>query len=316
MNSLANAALADAAGILIGYAADRRWADPQRYHPVAGFGQWAMACQQRLYRPTKGAGSIYLGATVAPWVAGAAIAQRGPFPARMATTAVLTWACLGGRSLEREANAVYEHLRADDLPAARARIASLVGRDTSNATSDDLARAVVESLAENQSDAVAATLVWAALAGPWGAVLHRCVNTLDAMVGYRSERFAQFGWASAKTDDVLNWLPARVSTVVTFAVAAVTEGPRGAKRVVETVRRDAGHHPSPNAGLVEAAAAAILEVRLGGVNSYGGQVQNRGFLGDGRAVSSADIPAAIALTRRVGRGVLGFSVVAALTRWR
>ena len=208
--------------------------------------------------------------------------------------------------------AVHDLLAADDLAGARHRSRSLVGRDTSQAGPDEMARAVVESLAENQSDAVAATLVWGAAFGAPGVVLHRCANTLDAMIGHRTERLEQFGWAAARFDDVLNAVPARVSVLATAISCVVAGEPSRVRDVVRAVRRDAPVHPSPNAGPVEAAAAGALGVRLGGTNVYAGRTEHRGELGDGRAVDVTDIPRAVRLTRRVGRTVLVLALGARL----
>lgn len=300
---------ARALGLLLGYGADRLLGDPQRGHPVAGFGTWALACERQLYAPSRTRGTCFVVVTTAPWVGLAVLATHLP-ASRTLVTAAVTWAALGGRSLEREALAVHELLFEGDLEGARRRIRSLVGRDTSALEADALARAVVESLAENQSDAVAATLVWGALAGAPGIVLHRCVNTLDAMVGHRSERYADFGWAAARLDDVLNWLPARVSLLATAAVAGATDGTSAARRVLTGASRDGARHPSPNAGPVEAAAAYALGVQLGGLTTYGGRVEDRGQLGDGRPVSVGDIRRAATLTRQVGLVVLGAAVTA------
>lgn len=300
---------ARALGLLLGYGADRLLGDPQRGHPVAGFGTWALACERQLYAPSRTRGTCFVVVTTAPWVGLAVLATHLP-ASRTLVTAAVTWAALGGRSLEREALAVHELLFDGDLEGVRRRIRSLVGRDTSALEADALARAVVESLAENQSDAVAATLVWGALAGAPGIVLHRCVNTLDAMVGHRSERYADFGWAAARLDDVLNWLPARVSLLATAAVAGATDGTSAARRVLTGASRDGARHPSPNAGPVEAAAAYALGVQLGGLTTYGGRVEDRGQLGDGRPVSVGDIRRAATLTRQVGLVVLGAAVTA------
>lgn len=301
-----------ALGMIAGFVADRFLGDPQRHHPVAWFGTYAQHLEQRFYALRRISGIAYTASCVAPWVTTAALAAQRRGSSRIALTALVTWACLGGRSLEHEAMAVHHHLINGDVPAARERIKSLVGRDTSEASANDLARAVVESLAENQSDAVAATVVWAALAGPAGAVLHRCSNTLDATVGYRNEKYREFGWASARFDDVLNVVPSRLSVLVTIGLTAATDGCSAAKHVVRVVRRDAPKHPSPNAGPVEAAAAAALGVHLGGRNSYGGTVEDRGQLGNGRPVTVADIPRAVGLTRNVARGVLAVSVLGRL----
>ena len=155
-----------------------------------------------------------------------------------------------------------------------------------------IVRAAVESVAENTVDAVTAPLLWAAIGGAPAVLAHRAVNTLDAMVGHRNARYRRFGWAAARADDVANWVPARLTAL---AVAAVR--PRRATAVVRTIRRDAGRHPSPNGGVVEAAFAAALGVRLGGTNAYAGTREDRGQLGDGPPATVADGDAAIRLAR-------------------
>lgn len=302
------------AGLALGYAADRLFGDPRHYHPVAGFGRWATGCERRMYARSRVAGTAYLVTTVGPYVLIAGAAARAS-KVGAGVTALATWAALGGRSLEREAAAVHDLLDADDLPAARLRVRSLVGRDTQDLDADSLARAVVESLAENQSDAVAGSLVWGAIAGAPGIVLHRCVNTLDAMVGHRTERYYEFGWSAARLDDVLNWLPARISVLATSALV-MPAGRAHAVEVLTTAMRDGAQHPSPNAGRVEAAAAAALGVRLGGPTTYGGRVEDRGRLGDGRQIRVSDIPRAVSLTRRLGSVVLGGVCLVALMPWR
>ncbi len=216
-------------------------------------------------------------------------------PARCAATAALVWTALGGTSLGREGTAVHDLLVGDDLPGARTRVRNLVGRATQDLTADEVARAALESVAENSSDAVVGSLVWGALLGPVGVVLHRGANTLDAMHGHRSPRYHRFGWAAARADDVLGWLPARV-TVLATALAA----PSRAGRVLAVARRDGRAHPSPNAGPVEAGFAAALGVRLGGLNVYEGAAEDRGVLGSGPRPTAADLPRAVTLAHRVG----------------
>ena len=159
-----------------------------------------------------------------------------------------------------------------------------------------MARATVESVAENTSDAVVAPLLWGAVAGVPGLLGYRAVNTLDAMVGHRSPRYERFGWAAARLDDLVNWVPARVAGLA--AAAGGAAGRRITGGGAAGRRRDAGQHPSPNAGVVEAAFAGALGIRLGGRNVYDGQVEDRGVLGDGRAVEIADIARANRLARR------------------
>jgi adenosylcobinamide-phosphate synthase len=156
---------------------------------------------------------------------------------------------------------------------------------------DELARATVESVAENTSDAVVAPLVWGLVGGVPGLLAYRAANTLDAMVGYRNPRYEEFGWAAARLDDVLNWVPARVTGM--FAVAGAG---RRAPEALRVFRRDGGRHPSPNAGRCEAAFAGALGVRLGGVNAYGGRVERRDELGDGRSPEVRDVRRAVRLS--------------------
>ena len=237
-------------------------------------------------------------------VAGAT--RRRPF-LRFVTTAAATWAVLGGRSLGREAEAVRGHLADDDLPAARHRLTHLVGRDPDALDEGEISRAVVESVAENTSDAVVAPLLAGAVAGVPGLLVYRAANTLDAMVGHRGERYARFGRASARLDDLLNLVPARVSALLAAALAPVVGGDTW--YALDVWRRDASYHPSPNAGPVEAAFAGALGVRLGGVNTYRDRVEDRHTLGDGRAVEADDIARSVRLAELVGVAALGIAAV-------
>jgi adenosylcobinamide-phosphate synthase len=175
-------------------------------------------------------------------------------------------------------------------------------------------------MAENTSDAVVAPLVWAAAAGSPGVLAYRAVNTLDAMVGYRSPRYREFGWAAARLDDAVNLAPARLTGALTVAVAPLVGGSPGAAWRV--LRRDHGRHPSPNAGHCEAAAAGALGIRLGGVNRYTGRVEGRPVMGaEGRAPEVADVRRAARLGRLVGLAgaavcVLGAAALGAATTRR
>lgn len=342
-------------GLALGFAADRAFGDPQRGHPVAGFGKAAAALERRTYADSKAAGVLHetllVGGVVAAgwvaerWVRGSAsegavrgrrtsgspppaplcgsgcpepslltarprtarsvfMRSRVAFVAEAALTAAATFAVLGGETLGREAEAVAARLEADDLPGARAQVGRIVGRRTAELSADDVARAAVETVAENTSDAVVAPLWWGGVFGVPGLVAYRAVNTLDAMVGYRSPRYRNFGWAAARVDDLANWIPARLSA----ALVAVVR-PRSAATVWRIVRRDAAQHPSPNAGQVESAFAAALDVRLGGSNTYDGVTEDRGTLGDGAAVRPTDVRRAVRLSRAVG---LAGAVVAVL----
>ncbi|MGJ9422178.1 cobalamin biosynthesis protein [Aeromicrobium sp. CF3.5] len=298
---------ARATGLVLGFAADRLWGDPARHHPVAGFGQLASALEQRIYLDDRARGAAFTGALVGGSAAIAAIVQqRAHHPlARTLLTAVTAWAVLGGRSLGREASAVHALLATEDLPAARQRLTHLVGRRTSDLDVAEVSRATVESVAENTSDAVVAPLLAGTVAGVPGLVVYRAANTLDAMVGHRSARYEQFGWASARLDDLLNLAPSRLSaTLAAMTAPRVGGSPSDALRIW---RRDAARHPSPNAGPVEASFAGALGVRLGGTNIYGNQVENRAEMGDGD-VTPHDIARAVQLGDAVSWGSLAVSV--------
>ena len=301
-------------GLLIGYLADLTLGDPRRWHPVAWFGRAAQHAEQLTYSDRRAAGVIHVGALVGSTVVLAALADRctRDHPAvRTALTAAATWAVLGGRSLRTEARAVAEHLEHDDLAAARIQITHLVGRNPETLDAAEIARAGVESVAENTSDAVVGPLFWGALAGLPGLLGYRVINTLDAMIGHRNERYLRFGWAAARLDDLANLLPSRLGAGVVIAIAPAFGGrPSDALRVV---RRDAGRHPSPNAGPVEAAFAGALGVRLGGVNTYGDTVQDRGTLGDGPRPRIPDIRRAARLSAAVSWVVATLAVAVAAT---
>lgn len=298
---------ARAAGLLLGYTADRLLGDPPRFHPVAGFGTTATALEHRLYADSRARGVAHTALLVGGAVAlGVVVDRRGPWGA--AVTAVATWAVLGGRSLEREALAVHAHLAAHDLPAARQRLTHLVGRDTADLDESEVARAVIESVAENTSDAVVAPLVWGALCGVPGLLGHRAVNTLDAMVGHHNPRYESFGWASARLDDLANLPGSRLSGLLTLAAA-----PTRAGVAARTWRRDAAAHPSPNGGVVESAFAGALGIRLGGTNTYDGdRIEHRAVLGGGRAAHPDDIARSTVLARRIGLGAALTAVVISL----
>lgn len=289
-----------AAGLALGALADALLGDPRRRHPVAGFGQAAGALEQQLWRDSRLAGAGYtaicVGTTTAAGTAAQLLTRRSPL-ARTAATAVATWAVLGGTSLGRAATTMAGHLAAEDLPAARAQLPSLAGRDPRGLEEAELVRATVESVAENTSDAAVAPLFWGAVAGIPGLLAYRAVNTLDAMVGYRSTRYARFGWASARLDDVLNWVPARLTAALTVACAPLVGG--SASGALRAWRRDGAAHPSPNAGRCEAAMAGALGVRLGGRNVYGARVEERPHLGDGRPPVRADVSRAVRLSGAV-----------------
>ena len=301
-------ARATAAGLVLGYAADALVGDPRRGHPVAAFGRLAGWVEERTYAPRRAPGVAHVGLLVGgSALLGVVVERVAPGRvARVVLTAAATWAVLGGRSLRHEAEVLAAQLDRGDLAAARVQVTHLVGRDPSRLDADELARACVESVAENTSDAVVAPLLWGAVAGVPGLLAYRAANTLDAMVGHRSERYLHFGWAAARLDDLLNLAPARLAGLLTVAAAPlVGASPTAA---LAAVRRDAARHPSPNAGVVEAAFAGALGVRLGGVNVYEGHVEDRGTLGDGRPVAVGDVQRSVRLSRATSLLALGVAV--------
>jgi adenosylcobinamide-phosphate synthase len=304
---------ATALGLALGFALDQALGDPRRLHPVAGFGALAARLEERSYADHRAAGVLHVGLLAGSSAGlGTALAAvtRGRPRLRLAAVAVATWTVLGGRSLQREAQTLGRQLGDGDLAAARHQIRNLVGRDPSALDAAGLARACVESVAENTSDAVVAPLFWGAVAGLPGLLAYRAVNTLDAMVGHRSPRYHRFGWAAARLDDAANWLPARVCGLLTVLVAPAVGG-----RPADTWRawqEDAARHPSPNAGVVEAAFAGALGVRLGGTNVYDGVIEDRGTLGGTRPVAVADIRRAARLSLLVSTAAAGVAVAFAL----
>ncbi|WP_336210180.1 cobalamin biosynthesis protein [Nonomuraea sp. LPB2021202275-12-8] len=295
-----------AAGIALGVALDAAVGDPRRGHPVALFGSAAVRLENRLYGDAKANGVAHVAICVAGAVGAGVLAGRAPGAAvRTALTAAATWAVLGGTTLAREGTRMAEALEAGDLDAARRRLPHLCGRDPSMLEAPELARATVESLAENTSDAVVAPLFWGVVAGVPGLLAYRVVNTLDAMVGHRSPRYLRFGWGAARLDDVANYLPARVTGLIT-----VLAGP-DRKGAMAVLVRDGGRHPSPNAGRCEAAFAGALGVTLGGTNVYGGRTEQRPTMGDGPKPEVRDIRRAVRLTRAVSLLAAGAAVAAA-----
>ncbi|PRX58766.1 adenosylcobinamide-phosphate synthase [Nonomuraea fuscirosea] len=298
----------DPLGLALGVALDRLLADPRSsVHPVALFGRGAAKLETSLYGDDRARGVLHVAVCVGGSAALGVLAMRyAPNRvARTAVTAVATWAVLGGTTLAREGDHLADALEGADLERARARLPHLCGRDPSRLDAPEIARATVESLAENTSDAVVAPLFWGAVAGVPGLLAYRAINTLDAMIGHHSPRYERFGWAAARLDDVANYVPARL----TGALTVLTGPDPGQARAV--LRRDGHRHPSPNAGRCEAAFAGALGVRLGGTNVYAGRVEERPTMGDGPRPEVKDIRRAVRLTRAVGLAAAGVALVAA-----
>jgi adenosylcobinamide-phosphate synthase len=283
-------------GLVAGFLLDGVVPDPRRGHPVALFGAAAGRLERWLYRDSVMAGGLYAGAAVLPMVLlGARV--RNPV-----LVAAASWAVLGGSMLGREAERVADALESGDLKRARELLSGLCGRDPRFLDEAGVARAVVESVAENTSDAVVGPLVWGSLCGVGGLVGFRAVNTLDAMVGHRNDRYERFGKVAARLDDVAGWAPSRLTALLTVLAAPVVGGRPG--QTWRVWRRDRGSHPSPNAGQCEAAFAGALGLTMGGTNTYGDRVEHRPLMGEGPEVGVGDVRRAVRLARAVNLGAL------------
>ena len=280
---------------------------PDDAHPVARFGSVMTALERSLWRDDRTAGA---------WYAGAGLALGALGGRALGSTSAAVSVTVAGTQLRDVATAIGDHLANGDLDAARDALPALVGRDPSTLDASGIAAAVVESVAENMVDAVYAPALWALVGGAAGAGAYRAVNTMDAMVGHRDDRYERFGWAAARADDLANLLPARAFAL---AVAALAPADRRAE-VVRIVRRDAAAHPSPNAGVAEAAFAGALGRTLGGPLRYGDRLEDRPTLGDGPRPGPDDIAAAIALAERAELALIAalatIGVLGGLVRWR
>jgi adenosylcobinamide-phosphate synthase len=268
---------------------------PERVHPVALFGLAMQRVEGVLYRDSRPAGVAY---------SAVGAAAGGFVGAGIGSTAAAVAMSASGRMLRNRARDVQRALDIGDLDGARRELPTLCGRDPSVLDASGIAAATIESVAENTIDAVVAPALWGVALGASGAVMHRAINTMDAMVGYRSDRYRRFGWCSARVDDVAAFIPARVTAMLVCAVA-----PRRANVVWAAVGRDAPAHPSPNAGVAEAAFAAALGLELGGLVRYGTRVEPRPRLGLGPRPCAADIERAARLAERV-EGALITALVA------
>jgi adenosylcobinamide-phosphate synthase len=296
-------------GIFLGFLADAVLADPRRGHPVAGFGWGATGLEAVTYRDGRLAGALHTAALVGGVTASAVLAQHHMRHrwARVALMAAATWVALGGTTLARTGSRMADLLDAGDIEAARSLLPSLCGRDPSALDGPGLARAACESVAENTSDAQVAPLFWAAVAGAPGVLAYRAINTLDAMIGNRSARYARFGWAAARLDDVANYVPARLTGALVLACAPLVGG--SSVRAARAWRSDAGRHPSPNAGIPEATFAGALGVGLGGPTQYRYQLEIRPTLGAGPGPRVVDLRRAVRLSLLVQAGALAVAVV-------
>lgn len=300
--------------ILAGLIADAVFGEPRVGHPLVIFGRLADRIERAWNNDTVAAGGKALALVVGgPVLVVAWLVASLPSALAWAAVAGLLMLAIGRASLAVHARPVAAALARDDLPAARRAIGALVSRETEAMDAPAIRRAAIESVLENASDAIVASLVWAAigawLAGPVGAavavVAHRLINTLDAMWGYRNTRYRYFGTWAARLDDLANWPAARVT-----ALAFVVVGDR--RRALACWRTQAGRHDSPNAGPVMAAGAGALGVRLGGAARYHGVWRERPVLGDGPEPGPGDIERALGLVDRALAGVVAVILLLAL----
>jgi adenosylcobinamide-phosphate synthase len=283
VTSLVSRRLLGAAAGLVG---DRVAGEPPaEAHPVAAFGQVMSGIERATYADARPAGVAY--AAVGILLGAGAGALAG-------STAVAVGFAAAGRMLRGQARAIHARLDDGDLVGARAALRALVGRDPSELDESGVAAAVVESVAENTVDAVVAPALWGAVGGAVAAGAYRAVNTMDAMVGHRSDRYERFGWSSARLDDAAAYIPARVTALLVGAAR-----PRRWRAVRRAVVDDARAHPSPNAGVAEAAFAGALGIELGGPLRYGTRREDRPRLGEGRRPLPADIDRAVRLADQV-----------------
>lgn len=260
--------------------------DPPRLpHPVRWMG-WVIAKGETLFRsipgPGKMAGTLFAVVLIIVTWFMAFLLLRWSYSLHLLFGAGvevgMLFYCLSARSLGRAAMEIFDLLQQGDIPTARSRLALIVGRDVTRYEANDIARATVETVAENVVDGVLSPLFYAALGGAPLAMAYKMVNTLDSMVGYKTPRYMDFGWAAARIDDLANFMPARLS-VPLIALAARLLCPQGGSRALRTAMAEGSHHSSPNAGYPEASFAGALEIRMGGPNVYHGIMVEKPYIG-------------------------------------
>ncbi len=289
--------------VLLSVLIDHLFGEPTRWHPLVGFGKVAQRLENfffatagtqntaNLYQRQRLLGMAAVAALILPCACAAGVLSSQWFLGSPFAILIL-YLSIGARSLEQHAQAVAKALEQKDLEAARCSVSHIVSRDCSNMSETDIIRATIESVLENGSDAIFGAIFWFVLLGAPGAVIYRLSNTLDAMWGYRNERYLYFGWAAAKFDDLLNFLPARL-TAFSYMVAG------NWSHALHCWRNQAKLWYSPNAGPVMATGAGALCVKLGGPASYHGEMKERPWLGTGNEPEVADIARSIAMVQKV-----------------
>lgn len=289
---------------------DRCLGEPARYHPLVGLGHYISWIENRLRGASRVRGILAVSAVLLPaLLLGGGLEQciAGSWAA-LPVSAIVLYCCIGGRSLIEHAERIAIPLEQGDMPAARKALSYIVSRDTAPLNEEGIALAASESVLENGSDALFAALFWFMLAGIPGVLVYRAANTLDAMWGYRTPRYLQFGWCAARVDDMLNWIPARL-TVLSYALASGTA--QGFRRAFYCAWVQGRGWKSPNAGPVMAAGAGALNVQLGGGSVYHGQWQERPVLGMGHTPSARTLWAACRLVQHsVWVWLAGYALIA------
>jgi len=310
--------------IILALVLDQLLGEPKRFHPLVGFG-WLATTVERLLRRhvirknnsspvtsrlTGALGWLFLAPlmTLGVYWLLSAFVDAGDVMALLIGALVLYF-CIGSRSLAEHARAVAAPLRENDLPEARQQLSRIVSRETANLDQQGVAKATVESVLENASDAILAPIFWFVVAGIPGVLLYRFSNTLDAMWGYKNQQYRYFGWAAARMDDMLNWLPARCCAL-SYAMLG------NWNNAIRCWQQQAPLCDSPNAGPVMSSGAGAMGIRLGGVAYYHGEEVNKPELGNGRSsVNSADIERAIELVRHAVVLWVGVIVLIQLCTW-
>jgi len=275
--------------VLAALVLDASLGEPRRLHPLVGFGRLAQGLEQYIHADSIRRGMFAAVLLLVPFTLLAGLLDRLPWS--MLFDIALLYVALGWRSLDEHARRVRDALLSHDLSAARRRVGNMVSRDTAALDREGVAQATVESVLENGNDAVFGAIFWFVLAGAPGVVLYRLANTLDAMWGYRNARYLRFGWAVARLDDVLNFLPARLTAVGYALVGNFT-------RALRCWHSQGTQWKSPNAGPVMAAGAGSLGILLGGTAYYEGVMQVRPPLGEGHKAQADHIDRALRLIRR------------------
>ncbi len=297
--------------LLLAVLADKVLGEPARYHPLIGFGRLANRVERSLNKPTtrtsaRLSGILAVGIVVLPVVLlTAELTQTPLLVVNMVVTIIVLFFCVGGHSLQAHTNAILAALRNEDLPGARVQLSKIVSRDTQHLNQEEIAQATLESTLENGNDAVFGALFWFLVAGAPGAIAYRLINTLDAMWGYRTARFIYFGWFAARCDDALNWVPARL-TALSYAFLG------NFKQALRCWRKQGRRHASFNAGVVMAAGAGALNVRLGGRARYQGKWHERPAFGVGLPPTLRDIERGLTMIKNTTYLWIGVALAGAL----